>query len=104
MKQENKIPNKRIDGSNFKVLLNGSTLYWEENEVGGRTYYSDEVGLYGGIVWDTSLISKETLEAALIHEGSNKENRILNILKKIEDNDPELLREVANRLLEDFKR
>uniref|UniRef100_A0A6M3LM09 Uncharacterized protein n=1 Tax=viral metagenome TaxID=1070528 RepID=A0A6M3LM09_9ZZZZ len=48
-------------------LPNGCTLYWEDNEVGGRIYFSDEVG--GGVfVWDTSLICASTLLAAIVME------------------------------------
>lgn len=51
-------------------LPNGCTLYWRSNEVGGRTYTSDEVG--GGVlVWDTCLVNSSTLIAAM-----NKENEL----------------------------
>ena len=50
-------------------LPNGCTLYWEDNKVGGRTYYSDEVG--GGVmVWDTALVDQSTLLAALTQENT----------------------------------
>ena len=48
-------------------LPNGCTLYWEENEVGGRSYYSDEIGC-GVSVWDTCLVDKSTLLAAIVQE------------------------------------
>lgn len=45
----------------------GNTLLVEDNEVGGRRYWSDEIG--GGVmVWDTSLVSPEMLRLALRHE------------------------------------
>ena len=48
-------------------LPNGCTLYWKDNEVGGRIYTSDEVG--GGVtVWDTALIDQSTLLAAMVQE------------------------------------
>lgn len=48
-------------------LPNGSTLYWKQNEAGGRTYFSDEVG--GGVhVWDTCLVDQSTVLAALTKE------------------------------------
>lgn len=48
-------------------LPNACTLYWEDNEVGGRRYSSDEVG--GGVhVWDTALVDRSTLLAALLAE------------------------------------
>ena len=48
-------------------LPNSCTLYWKQNEAGGRTYYSDEIG--GGVmVWDTALVSRSTLLAALVQE------------------------------------
>lgn len=50
-------------------LPNGLCLYWEDNGVGGRTYYSDEVG--GGVfVWDTCLVSSSTLLAAIAQEDT----------------------------------
>lgn len=50
-------------------LPNGCTLYWCENEVGGRTYYSDEIG--GGVmVWDTALVCQTTLLAAMAMENA----------------------------------
>ena len=39
-------------------------LYWRDNEVGGRTYFSDEVG-DGLWVWDTSLVSEASLKEAM---------------------------------------
>jgi hypothetical protein len=48
-------------------LPNGSTLYREPNEVGGHRYWSDEIG--GGVcVWDTCLVDRATLLAALLEE------------------------------------
>ena len=45
----------------------GNFLYVEDNEVGGRRYWSDEIG--GGVlVWDTALVSKEMMEFALSFE------------------------------------
>ena len=49
-------------------LPNGCTLYWQRNEVGGRTYTSDEVGPQM-IVWDTALTDDSTLLAAMTHEA-----------------------------------
>lgn len=50
-------------------LANGCTLYWETNQVGGRTYFTDEIG-GGAVVWDTSIISGNTLLCALSIEKS----------------------------------
>ena len=48
-------------------LPNGCTLYWKETVVGGREYFSDEIG--GGChVWDTALIDQSTLLAAIVQE------------------------------------
>lgn len=45
----------------------GNTLFVEPNEVGGRRYWSDEIG--GGVVaWDTSLVSAEMVRLALTVE------------------------------------
>ncbi len=48
----------------------GTSLYVKDNEVGGVTYYSDEVGS-GVVVWDTVSISERTLKAALEHYRKN---------------------------------
>ena len=46
----------------------GHGLYRSINEAGGHTYWSDEIG--GGVmVWDTCLVSSDTLIAALDAEG-----------------------------------
>lgn len=45
----------------------GNVLYVEPNEVGGHTYWSDEIG-GGVIVWDTCLVSAEMLKMALSAE------------------------------------
>ncbi len=48
----------------------GNTLFVEDDEVGGRRYWSDEIG--GGVlVWSTSLVSKEMLELAIKVEGES---------------------------------
>lgn len=48
-------------------LPNGCRLYVRDNDAGGRTYYSDEVG--GGVfVWDTCLVADSTLLAAMTEE------------------------------------
>lgn len=44
----------------------GTSLYIQENEIGGYTYYSDEIGC-GVMVWDTALVSEKTLLAAIKH-------------------------------------
>lgn len=49
------------------TLPNGSTLYREENGVGGHRYWSDEIG--GGVMlWDTCLVDTSTLLAAIVEE------------------------------------
>ena len=48
-------------------LPNGCSLYFKENEAGGRTYYSDEVG--GGVpIWDTALVDMSTLLAVMTED------------------------------------
>jgi hypothetical protein len=52
---------------NYIMLPNGCALYWKDNTVGGRIYYSDEIG--GGVfVWDTCLVDQSTLLAAIVQE------------------------------------
>lgn len=49
-------------------LPNGCTLFRKPDEVGGFNYYSDEIG--GGVhVWNTSLVSPQTLMTAIIEES-----------------------------------
>lgn len=56
------------DGLELVVDLPWGSLYREENGVGGHRYWSDEVG--GGVlVWDTSLVNRDTLLAAMAAEG-----------------------------------
>lgn len=50
----------------------GTTLYVKENEAGGVTYYTDEIGC-GVAVWDTAMISEKTLQAALDHYQETKQ-------------------------------
>jgi len=45
-------------------LPHGYGLFWKDNGVGGRVYYSDEIG-GGVIVWDTCLVSEQTLLATI---------------------------------------
>lgn len=46
------------------TVKDGCTLLMEVNEIGGRRYWSDEIG--GGVmVWDTCLVGSITLETAL---------------------------------------
>jgi len=49
------------------TLPNSCSLYVEDNEAGGRTYYSDEVSP-GVLVWDTALVNKSTLLTAIEEE------------------------------------
>jgi hypothetical protein len=57
--------------TNYIDLPSGARLYWEDNGAGGRTYWSDEIG-DGVIVWDTSAVSRATIEAALRIEAEAK--------------------------------
>ena len=57
----------RIPESGHIDLPNGCGLFWKPNEVGGRTYYSDEIPC-GVEVWDTALINDVTLLAAIVQE------------------------------------
>lgn len=50
------------------ALPNGCSLYWKMNEVGGRTYYSDEAGCVAEI-WDTAITEDSTLLAAIVQEA-----------------------------------
>jgi len=52
---------------------NGFRLYWKDNGVGGRIFYSDEIG-NGVVVWDTCCVDSITLLAAL-----HKEHELLHL-------------------------
>jgi hypothetical protein len=50
----------------------GYTIFEEDNEVGGKRYWSDEIG--GRVfIWDTSLIDVESLEFAIAYEKKTYE-------------------------------
>lgn len=63
-----KIPEHKIVATKeITALPNGCTLYMKENEAGGRTYFSNEIG--GGVtIWDTCLVDESTLLAAIVYE------------------------------------
>lgn len=51
---------------------NGLSIYRKSNGVGGHTYFSDEIG--GGVfVWDTCLVSEQTLRKVLELEAERWE-------------------------------
>ena len=50
------------------ALPNGSMLFCQNNEKGGRIYYSNENG--GVPVWDTSAVENTTLISAMAVEAS----------------------------------
>lgn len=52
-------------------LPNGCHLFRRANEVGGFTYYSDEIG-GGVVVWDTCLVNESTLLTAITCEYHRK--------------------------------
>ena len=56
-------------------LPNGCTLFWEPNGAGGRRYSSDEIG-GGTIVWDTCLVEKSTLLAAMNIEEMHEREQL----------------------------
>jgi hypothetical protein len=61
--------------SGSATLPDGHTLCWKANGVGGRIYYSTEVG--GGVLaWDTSLVYPTTLISAIAVENLLLSQRI----------------------------
>jgi hypothetical protein len=56
-----------MEDKNRIELPNGCTLYWDDNVVGGRHYYSDEIAC-GVEVWNTALVEISTLLAAITNE------------------------------------
>lgn len=76
---------ERIPVEGYIDLPNGCGLYWKANEVGGRTYYSDEIPC-GVHVWDTALINSDTLLAAIVQEKHIQANeRYFEIIDKKEE-------------------
>ena len=61
------IPGRDLKYIDYFNLPNGCRCHVFSNEVGGRTYTSDEVG-GGVVVWDTALVNETTLLAAIVHE------------------------------------
>lgn len=59
---------KKLPVTGYTTLPNGCTIFWEQNEVGGRRYYSDECGITS-LVWDTSITDESTLLAAMTQEA-----------------------------------
>ena len=53
------------DKGEIKLAPFGYTIYWHTNEIGGRTYVSDELGR---VVLNTSLVNTATLAAVLAEE------------------------------------
>jgi hypothetical protein len=53
------------------ITASGYTIFRERNEAGGHRYWSDEVG-DGVVVWDTSLVSDETLRFCLDREFARR--------------------------------
>jgi hypothetical protein len=51
-------------------LPNGNFLWWEDNGVGGRRYWTDEVGGCGAMIWDTAYCDSSSLLAAIVAEES----------------------------------
>lgn len=65
-KEDRRLQDRPFEGE--RDLPNGCTLHWRDNGAGGREYYSTEVG--GGVfVWDTCLVSRDTLLAAIVNEA-----------------------------------
>jgi hypothetical protein len=58
----------------------GNTLFVEDNEVGGKRYWSDEIG-GGVVVWDTALVSPEMLRLALADEEITAEEELRDIIR-----------------------
>jgi len=62
---------KKVEGDQMNriQLPNGCGLYWKDNGVGGRIYFSDENGIET-VVWDTALVSESTLIATITQENT----------------------------------
>ena len=62
---------KDVENEDAIELPNGTRIYYEDNQVGGRSYISDAIGM-GIPVWDTCLVSEATLLAVIKKEKSLK--------------------------------
>jgi len=71
-----------MTGKNEITLKNGITIWWEDNGVGGRRYYSDECG-NGVLVWDTCLVSLETIDEVMKKEFQLTVCEAVESMKKI---------------------
>lgn len=62
----------------------GYTIFEEDNEVGGKRYWSDEIG--GGVmIWDTSLGSIESLEFVIaLEKRENALQRLTDLGQEME--------------------
>jgi len=57
-----------LDGmEDLGLLPHGAHLYRKPNGAGGHTYYTDECGIMS-FVWDTCLVHRSTLAAAMLVE------------------------------------
>lgn len=65
-------------------LPNGCSLYYKKNSVGGRTYWSDEIG-GGVVVWDTCLVDESTILSAIVHEQMLSRHERMENYRKTED-------------------
>lgn len=65
-----------VTNHDYIQLPNGCALFWKKNQVGGRTYCSDEIG-GGVVVWDTSLVDESTLLTAIVQEQTLRRKEII---------------------------
>jgi hypothetical protein len=66
-----------IETEGTLILPNGCSLYWKPNEVGGRSYYTNECAV-GHLVWDTAITDEGTLLAALTQENKLRHQECIN--------------------------
>lgn len=64
------VETKGRTGKNFREIgrtPHGYTIFVEDNEVGGQTYWSDEIS-GGVVVWDNCIVARESIEFVLAYK------------------------------------
>lgn len=71
-------------------------LYRQQNEAGGHTYYTDEVG---AVVWNTALVDEYTLLAAIVAEKEANVEVLRYADGSVVDERPQSVEEAVGRLI-----
>lgn len=84
-----------IDGiEDLGLLPNGAHLYRKSNGVGGHTYCTDECGIMTTF-WDTCVVNRSTVIAALLYEEHHRYRGQMSKKRKTIDRNMEIERAAA---------